>query len=160
MAVVLGGEANRVTGAESAIAGGGFNVASGIKAWVGGGEENVASGRGSAVFGGHAIEAASFLEAEPQSSGTPFTAEETALLKEILPHLAFKAKGVGAKPTVQFTGTNVQITSGAKESEVNGLGNLVVGANESPGAQSGSNNLVLGSIEPGIHELRRTARRR
>jgi hypothetical protein len=42
-----------------------------------------------------------------------FTAEEVALLKSVLPYLKFAASGVGGKPTIQFSGVNVQILSGA-----------------------------------------------
>jgi hypothetical protein len=57
----------------------------------------------------------------------------------------FVSTGVGGKPTVEFSSVNVQIVSGApKENEANGEGNLVLGLNESPGTQTGSNNLVLG----------------
>jgi hypothetical protein len=48
---------------------------------------------------------------------------------------------------VQFTGANVQVLSGAgaTDAPVNGLGNLIVGYNTSPGnPQTGSHNLVVG----------------
>src|SRR3954468_6203979 len=54
--------------------------------------------------------------------------------------------GVGGKPTVQFPAVNVQIINGAGATPaLNGTGNLVIGYDESPGAQSGSHNLVLGT---------------
>jgi hypothetical protein len=57
----------------------------------------------------------------------------------------YVGKTIGARPTVEFSAFNVQIASGAaKESVVNGEGNLVVGTDEAPGTQTGSNNLVLG----------------
>ncbi len=59
----------------------------------------------------------------------------------------YVASGVGAEPTVQFASVNVQILSGsgATSGAVNGKGNLVIGYDESPGTQTGSNNLVLGT---------------
>jgi hypothetical protein len=58
----------------------------------------------------------------------------------------YVASGVGAKPTVQFAAVNVQILNGAGTTATkNGKGNLVVGYDESPGTQSGSHNVVLGS---------------
>ncbi len=55
------------------------------------------------------------------------------------------ASGVGGKPTIQFSGVNVQLASGVgKEAAINGEGNLIVGYDESPGSQIGSDNLVLG----------------
>src|SRR5271155_2078217 len=75
------------------------------------------------------------------------TVAEQDQLKEILKHVKYEASGIDGKPTVQVTGANVQIISGApgaKESETNGEGNLIIGYDESPGAQTGSNNLMLG----------------
>jgi hypothetical protein len=45
-----------------------------------------------------------------------------------------------------FSGMNLQLNSGAgtTSSAVNGLGNLFIGYNDSPGTQTGSNNLVIG----------------
>jgi hypothetical protein len=71
---------------------------------------------------------------------------EQTELKELLKYVEVEASGVDGKPTVRFSGANVQIASGAaKESETNGVGNLIVGNDENPGTQSGSNNLVVGS---------------
>jgi hypothetical protein len=70
---------------------------------------------------------------------------EQKALKAILPYIKYVASGVGGKPTIQVSGANVQIESGyGKEQEINGAGNLVIGYDEEPGAQTGSNNLVLG----------------
>ena len=75
-----------------------------------------------------------------------FTAEQLTLLKSILPHLSFVEAGVGGKPTIRFSGVNLQLLSGAGKTNaaVNGEGNLVIGYDEKPGAQTGSHNLVLG----------------
>ncbi len=48
--------------------------------------------------------------------------------------------------TLQLSGLNLQLESGAGSTDapVNGLGNLIIGDNGSPGVQTGSNNLVIG----------------
>jgi hypothetical protein len=62
-----------------------------------------------------------------------------------LEHVTFEEKGVDEKPTIRIAGVNVQIDSGlAKESEINGTGNLIVGLNESPINETGSNNIGFG----------------
>jgi hypothetical protein len=75
------------------------------------------------------------------------TAEEIALLKGLLPHINYIASGIGGKPTIQFTGVNVQVVSGAGKTSapVNGAGNLIIGYDEGPGTQTGSHNLMLGT---------------
>ena len=68
------------------------------------------------------------------SSGTPVLAP------------TYVSSGVGGKPTVQFTGVNVQVVNGmGTETIVNGTGNLVIGYDEKPGTQTGSHNLLLGT---------------
>jgi hypothetical protein len=58
----------------------------------------------------------------------------------------YVAAGVGGQPTVEFSAVNVQIVSGAgTTASVNAKGNLVVGYNETPGTQTGSHNLILGT---------------
>ena len=92
-------------------------------------------------------------EGKPGPEGkNEFTAEEIALLKSVLPHIKYVAAGVDGKPTVQFSGVNVQVVSGAsgkKETEINGEGNLIVGYDETgPGAeQTGSNNFIVGGFQ-------------
>jgi hypothetical protein len=74
-------------------------------------------------------------------------AEQQKLLA-ILPHIKYVEAGVGGKPTIQFSGVNVQVVSGAGKTNaaVNGAGNLVIGYDENPGgrAQTGSHDLILG----------------
>ena len=69
-------------------------------------------------------------------------------LAKILPHMSFLETGVAGRPTIQFSGVNVQIVSGSGSTggAVNGEGNLVIGYDENPGlhAQTGSHDLVLG----------------
>ena len=61
----------------------------------------------------------------------------------------YVSKGVGGKPTAEFSRVNVQIVSGSGSTSgaVNGRGNLVVGyAENAKGyARTGSNNLIVGS---------------
>jgi hypothetical protein len=86
-------------------------------------------------------------EGKPGPEGkSPFTAEEQATLKAVLPYIKFAPSGVGGKPTIQFSGANVQILSGAGKTDaaVNGAGNLIIGYDEEPGPQTGSHNLLLG----------------
>ncbi len=79
---------------------------------------------------------------------TGLSAAELETLKGILPHIKFVASGIGGKPTVQFSGINVQIVSGSGSTAgaVNGEGNLVIGYDENTGghAQTGSHDLILG----------------
>ncbi len=71
---------------------------------------------------------------------------EQEKLQAILPYLKLVKSGVDKKPTIQISGANVQIVSGAgSETAVNGVGNLIVGYDENPGKQTGSNNLILGA---------------
>ncbi len=68
-------------------------------------------------------------------------------LSKILPHTNYVEKGIAGKPTIQFSGVNVQIVNGeGKTASVNGDGNLVIGYDENPGKheQTGSHNLILG----------------
>jgi len=62
---------------------------------------------------------------------------------------SYVSSGVGGKPTVTFSGVNVQVVSGSGSTSaaVNGEGNLVVGYAENSynHQQSGSNDLVVGS---------------
>jgi hypothetical protein len=77
----------------------------------------------------------------------PDTAELEAL-DQILPHVKYVENGVDSKPTIQFSGVNVQVVNGeGKTASTNGEGNLVLGydENESARNQNGSHNLVLGS---------------
>src|SRR3712207_9039769 len=59
----------------------------------------------------------------------PESAADQETLLAILPHISYTATGVGGKPTIRFSGVNVQVVSGsgATEGTVNGVGNLVVG---------------------------------
>jgi hypothetical protein len=77
----------------------------------------------------------------------PKEAAEQEKLLSLLPHIKYEASGVGGKPTIQFSGVNVQVVNGeGKTASVNGAGNVVIGYDENPGKreQTGSHNLVLG----------------
>jgi hypothetical protein len=76
------------------------------------------------------------------------TTADKETLVAVLPYVKFVKEGIDKKPTIKFSGANVQVVSGAaKEAEINGLGNLVVGNDEEAGAQTGSGNLVLGTFK-------------
>jgi hypothetical protein len=82
-----------------------------------------------------------------KSEPLPGTAELEKLDK-LLPHVNYVESGVGGRPTIQFSGVNVQIVDGEGSTfAVNGSGNLVIGYDEGPGTQSGSHNLVLGTSQ-------------
>jgi hypothetical protein len=70
-------------------------------------------------------------------------------LNKILPHTKYEESGVAGKPTIQFSGVNVQVVSGSGSTSgtVNGTGNLMIGYDENPAKndQTGSHNLVLGT---------------
>jgi hypothetical protein len=87
----------------------------------------------------------------------PITNKEQEAVKALLPYVKLKPSGIGGKPTIQFSGVNVQVVSGTgNETTVNGAGNLIVGYDEEPGKQTGSNNLVVrgfGAEYTGFAEL-------
>jgi hypothetical protein len=78
----------------------------------------------------------------------PASSADQQTLLSILPHITFSSSGVGGKPTIKFTGVNLQVVSGsgATNGAVNGVGNLVLGYDENPAgrAQTGSHDLILG----------------
>jgi hypothetical protein len=78
-----------------------------------------------------------------------FTEEQLALLKSILPYLKYVAAGVGGKPTIQFSGANIEIVNGSDTENPNGAGNLVIGYDEHGDEyqQTGSHSIILGSRE-------------
>jgi hypothetical protein len=101
-------------------------------------------------LGAEGIEGKAGKEGAPGKEGkegklSGLSEAEIKTLDEVLPYMKFVKEGVGKKPTIEFSGVNMQVVSGAKEAEDDGLGNLVVGLNEEPGAQTGSNNLILGT---------------
>jgi hypothetical protein len=72
---------------------------------------------------------------------------EQQKLQTILPYIKYVASGVGGKPTIQFSGVNLQVVNGeGKTASVNGEGNLVIGYDENAAKheQTGSHDLVLG----------------
>src|ERR1700728_3061180 len=71
---------------------------------------------------------------------------EIKTLDEVLPYMKFIKEGVDKKPTIQFSGANLQVIDGSKsETAVNGTGNLIIGYDEGTGTQTGSHNLLLGT---------------
>jgi hypothetical protein len=70
--------------------------------------------------------------------------------KEIFSYMTWNPKGIDEKPTIGFTGVNIQITNlASKDSETNGTGNLIIGLNKEATLipQTGSANLVIGSFD-------------
>jgi hypothetical protein len=77
----------------------------------------------------------------------PREESEQQSLLSILSHAKYVGSGVAGKPTIQFTGVNVQVVNGeGATSAVNGEGNLVIGYDENAGKheQTGSHDLILG----------------
>jgi hypothetical protein len=80
---------------------------------------------------------------------------EAEKLEKILPHIKYEEKGVDGKPTIKFSGVNVQIVNGeGKTATVNGEGNVVIGYDESEATEKpestekgGSHNLILGNYQ-------------
>ena len=85
---------------------------------------------------------------EGKAGTAGFGGGELETLKSLLSHVKFVGVGVGGKPTIQFSGVNVQIVNGeGKTASVNGEGNLVIGYDENKEGkhqQTGSHDLVLG----------------
>lgn len=79
----------------------------------------------------------------------PSSSAEQQTLLSILPHMSLNPSGVAGKPTIRFSGVNVQVVSGSGSTSgtVNGEGNLIVGYAEdnTHRAQTGSNDLVVGA---------------
>jgi hypothetical protein len=82
-----------------------------------------------------------------------FSASEEQQIKALLKYVNVQASGVAGKPTVRFSGANVQIVNGeGKTNTTNGAGNLVLGYDEAeaccdnanPPIQTGSHNLIIG----------------
>jgi hypothetical protein len=78
----------------------------------------------------------------------PSEESEQQTLLSLASHASYSESGVAGKPTIKFSGVNVQIVNGGGEtSSLNGEGNLVIGydetAREGP-VQTGSHNLILG----------------
>jgi hypothetical protein len=70
-----------------------------------------------------------------------------------LPCMSYEASGIAEKPTIQFSGCNVQIVNGmGQTATTNGEGNLVIGYdnrgeyryNQPLAVQTGSHNLIMG----------------
>ena len=88
----------------------------------------------------------------------PDSVADQQKLIDLLPYITYKASGIGKKPTLVFTGLNVQISK--KEypgyGNVDGTGNLVIGDSGmrysdqtvTDNRYSGSENLIVGDGEP------------
>ena len=89
-------------------------------------------------------------KAGPEGKLSGFSSAELETLKALfplVPYIKVVPKGIDEKPTVEFSGANVQIVNGeGKTATTNGTGNLVIGYDEHEGGrpQGGSHNLILG----------------
>jgi hypothetical protein len=74
------------------------------------------------------------------------TGAQLEVLEQILPHVKYVESGVADKPTIQFSGVNVQVVNGeGKTGTTNGEGNLEIGYDENAAIeQTGSHNLIVG----------------
>jgi hypothetical protein len=85
---------------------------------------------------------------EGPEGGTGLTSEQRETLKMLLQHIKYIGTGVGGKPTIQFSGVNVQVVNGeGRLFTTNGEGNLVIGYDGNPRTQTGSENLILGNSQ-------------
>jgi hypothetical protein len=91
------------------------------------------------------------LEGKVATLETKAAASESkiAALEATLKGVTRIESGIGGKPTIQFSGVNVQVVNGEGKTETtNGEGNLVIGYDlgvlEPEKTQAGSHNLVLG----------------
>ncbi|MGC2374031.1 MAG: hypothetical protein WA484_09175 [Solirubrobacteraceae bacterium] len=79
------------------------------------------------------------------SVALPSEKAEQEKLISLLPHINYETEGIDKKPTIQFSGVNLQVIDGSGfETTINGTGNLILGYDPSPGTQTGSHNLLLG----------------
>jgi hypothetical protein len=102
----------------------------------------------SGMEGPRGIEGLRGIEGKPGEPGLSLLSRsEQETLKSILPYVRYVASGVGGRPTIQFSGANVQIVNGEGSTQTtNGGGNLIVGYDENPRQepQTGSHDLVVG----------------
>ncbi len=84
----------------------------------------------------------------PKTTATVVLPEaEEERLAAILPYEKYEASGTDGKPTIQFSGVNVQVVDGGGATqEINGAGNLIIGYDEhTPDEkQTGSHDLIVG----------------
>ena len=74
---------------------------------------------------------------------------EQEALKAMLPYVKFVKEGIDKKPTIQFSGSNVQVVNGEGKTETtNGEGNLVIGYETAiSGPRTGSHDLLIGEAQ-------------
>jgi hypothetical protein len=104
----------------------------------------------SSTAGGAVTSGGSTGSCESGTSAVALPSEkaEQEKLIAVLPHINYEAEGVDKKPTVQFTGINLQVIDGSgSETTVNGTGNLILGYDEKAKTQTGSHNLLVGGTE-------------
>jgi len=125
------------------------NAVTGDYASVLGGTINTSAARASVVLGGSLTTASSDYEiagVEVSSGDSATLAELSATLADLEGYLSVDT----STDAITFSGANVFIQSGegSTDAAINGLGNLVIGYDESTGTEdkTGSHNLVIGSF--------------
>jgi len=72
-------------------------------------------------------------------------ANEVSALQQTLSKVSYDPHGLNGQPTLTISGANLQVVNGTGDTDgTNGLGNLILGYDESPGTQTGSHNIMLG----------------
>ena len=110
---------------------------------------------GQAAFSGGDNPSAYCAERGAKTVLMPDSAADQQKLIDLLPYMTYKASGVGKKPTLVFTGLNLQISKKDYPGYGNtdGTGNLLIGdsgmrasdQSVTDGRYSGSENLIIGT---------------
>jgi hypothetical protein len=151
-ASVSGGSHNTASSFASSVSGGSNNSASDYYASVSGGSNNSASGSYASVSGG-SNNSASGISASVSGGSGQFALAGQSISADSTQVAALQTKLASLSVTgndVTFSGVNVHIVSGSGSTSgpTNGLGNLIIGYNETRGIglddRTGSHNLIVG----------------
>jgi uncharacterized coiled-coil protein SlyX len=93
------------------------------------------------------------LQTKVSADSTAITALKSSPVMALDPYVTVSAAAINGVvgPTVVLQGVNLQVRSTTSEGDTSGLGNLIVGWNDSPSTvptpfRTGSNNLVVGDV--------------
>ena len=93
------------------------------------------------------------LQPKVSADSTAITALKSSPVMALDPYVTVSAAAINGMvgPTVVLQGVNLQVRSTTSEGDTSGLGNLIVGWNDSPSTvptpfRTGSNNLVVGDV--------------
>ena len=93
------------------------------------------------------------LQTKVSADSTAITALKSSPVMALDPYVTVSAAAINGMvgPTVVLQGVNLQVRSTTSEGDTSGLGNLIVGWNDSPSTvptpfRTGSNNLVVGDV--------------